>query len=352
MMMRPLRFLGMMLASIALLPRTAPAQEVPPPDITGFVQGGIHARVGGELERDRALGSISMLPPADVESGFFLSKARLYFRGGVDERFGYTIQTDLAGGPSILTAYATARLSEGLRIQAGQMLKPFGRDRQRARHRLLSLDRSMGSFALVSRLLYGGWDLGAMVSAGSAATRLRTGLFNGRAPGVTADDDEGKNAVARLDLSPGEGLEAGVNVSYLHLSTLAPDRRGNLAWGADFLLDTGPLTLEGELLSADDHDAPPGTTGGPPRMLDILLTAAVEGPDLAGMGGTRLVLRVERLDPDISTDDDHMIMVLPSVDAATSASTRLQFGVVRQEPAGTGREAGTAVILLWQVNYF
>lgn len=148
------------LTLLALAPSAARAQgSIPPPDINGFAQTGWHA----QMSKDPYPGYHGMTPPAAAAHGFFLSQARLYFTGQVDDSFGYVIQTNLAGGTALLTAYLTWDLNREWQLRAGQMLKPFGRDRTRARHLLVTLDRSVGSNLLVSANNYGSWDVGAMV---------------------------------------------------------------------------------------------------------------------------------------------------------------------------------------------
>lgn len=139
-----------------------------------------------------------------------------------------------------------------------------------------------------------------------------------------------------------------MNASYLRVSSYAPGDRSNLAWGVDALYTSGPLSLEGEILSADRHlVAPPAL-----KARDFDLTGALDLSPLFGTQATQFVLRVEQYDPDTDTRDDEMLMVIPSLNLVITPASRIQVGIIHQAPAASGMDAGTSGVVVWQVNFF
>ena len=318
------------------------------PGITGFVQAGLNGAIV-----EAPYGTLPIVPNSSaVDYTFQLVQARLYFRGSVDDRIGYAIQGNFAGGFSLLTAYMTYRLNDSVTLYGGQMLKPFGQDRTRPRHLLRSLDRTYSSLLLVNGLLYGNWDTGAMAHIVlERGGTLSLGLFNGRGPGSTRDNDNGKNAVGRIVLPVGP-LTVGGSVSFQHISTIPKNGRDNLAWGVDLLLEREAFSLEGEVISASDWLFYDPISGETPTALGAALTGAFPIGPLFGARATEVVVRLERLDPDGDLIDDEFLLVVPNLNIAFSDAARLQVGAVYESPAASGKKAALTGVLLWQVNFF
>jgi hypothetical protein len=318
----------------------------------------VQAGWSGQLSKDpHGLLPESSLAPS-VGHTFRLVQGRLYFRGNVDDRVGYAIQGNFAGGFSLLTAYMTYKLDDELTLTGGQMLKPFGRDRTRARHLLQSFNRTYASSQIVNTLRYGHWDVGAMARLTlSEGGTLSAGVFNGRGAGPTADNDTGKNMVGRIVMPIG-ALNVGASASLLHLNTLPADDRDHFAWGLDGAIGSGSFSLEGELLSASDWFNYDPVTGDSPTQTGIALTGRLDIAPLLGSRNTELVVRLERFDPDGDTSDDEVLFIVPNLNLTVSDAARFQIGVIYEAPGDAAatsaptRDAGLTGVVLWQVNFF
>jgi len=325
----------------------AGAQGITAGTLTGFVQVGWNARVAGSPS-----GDLPITPIGDRTAHTFqIVQARIYLLGKVDERFGYTIQTNCAGGFALLTAFLSWQLRENLLIQAGQMLKPFGRDRTRSRHLLLTFDRSVSSFRFLKDLYYGHFDVGVMARITlPQRDLLQVGLFNGRGPGPVRDDDTGKNLILRYT-RPFGALELGGGVSLLQLSNLPAGGRRNLCWGVDALWTDGRRTLEFELLLADDwrHFDPVGVHT--PAAAGVVLTGVLPLRPPAGTRAAELVLRLERFRPDSSTGRTDVTWLIPTLNLRLTSAARLQAGLVHEHPSADGEQPATSAVLLMQVNF-
>lgn len=330
------------------------------PTVTGFVQAGWSGQVSND---PHGLLPESSLAPS-VGHSFRLVQGRLYFRGNVDDRVGYAIQGNFAGVFSLLTAYMTYKLDDELTLMGGQMLKPFGRDRTRPRHLLQSFNRTYASTQIANTLRYGNWDVGAMARLTlSEGGTLSAGVFNGRGSGQTVDNDTGKSMVGRIVL-PFGSFSAGASASMLHMNThpvvgvLPSDDRNHFAWGLDGAIGSDDFSLEGELLSASDWINYNAATGESPTLTGIAVTGRLDIAPLLGSRSTELVVRLERLDPDGDTNDDELLLIVPTLNLAISDAARFQIGVIYESPGDAAatsaptRDAGLTAVILWQVNFF
>ncbi len=333
---------------LSFVPVTAGAQSSPPPRATGFVQVGWNAPLQAEPQ-----GSLPVIPDGAVAGhSFQLVQARFYLQGAVDERFGYDLRANFAGGFSLLAAYVTWQVKEDMVFQAGQMLKPFGRDRLRSRHRLLTFDRALSTFEIVKGRYYGHWDVGALLRFTLPQEDiLQVGLFNGRGTGPVRDNDTGKNLVARYT-RPFGPIELGVGYSLLHLSTLPTEARENQALGLDAVWTDGRHTLEVELLQADDWQGLDPVTGRTPTMQGFLLTGALALRPPAGTHAAELALRVERFRPDTRDSDLDRTLVVPNLNLWITPAARLQLGFVHERSNGVGIDPATSAVALLQANFF
>ncbi len=318
------------------------------PSISGFIQAGFSANLV-----ETALGSLPTMPAAGSESSFHLHQARIYLQGSLEGGLGYTVQTNLAGGFSLLTAYLSYRPVDGFEIRAGQLLKPFGRDRLRPVHRLMALNRTVSTLQVVKGLHYGHYDIGVMVTATPGPT-LQAGVFNGNgaATGTVRDDDTGKNIVARCTIPLGS-LELGADVSLLRLGPDMPaEGRNNLAWGIDAAGEVRGIRFEVEMICAGNWTRYSSVTGTAPKMWTAAATCLVPLPGTDHGRLRELVIRAERLDPSDTMERDEVLYITPNLNLPVSEASRLQVGLQYEAPQAEGARNALSFALLWQVDFF
>jgi hypothetical protein len=319
------------------------------PDLSGFIITGWNSRLLNE-----PAGFLSVEPPAaDVGHSFFLSQARVYLHGELDERITYNLKTSLVGGLSLLVADLTWRVDENLTLTGGRVLKPFGRDRSYPRHLLKALDWAVATLQVGRDLRYGFFDTGLMFSfTGERGFGLKGGIFNGAGMGATKDTDTGKNVVARAVLPVG-ALEVGAGISWLHLGQGMPQEgRDNLAWGIDAGLRFGGLIFEGEVMRADDWSSFDPVTMRSPGMWTATVTGVIPLPRPSGSPATELVVRVERFDLNEDVEQDEWYFLAPNLNISISRSSRLQAGLIASLPLDDRLEAAISGVVLWQANFF
>ena len=342
--------LTVILATTAILMAAGPA-AAQSASVTGFVQTGYNTTIAGS-----PFGSLPIVPPAGgPDATFQVVQARVYVRGQVDDRFGYAVQSNFAGGFTLLTAYASWQISDRVSLQAGQMLKPFGQDRTIPRHQLSSFDRTMTTAQSVNTLGYGNWDIGAMarIALGRGGD-VSIGAFNGRATGtgITRDNDEAKNMVARVRLPIGaggedNGIALGLSLSSLRLGNAPDGEKDHLAWGLDGRIERGGMALTGEAISAEDY-----TGAQTIKTMGYAVTWEQQIAAMAGARTTQFALRLEQYDPDTDTNDDEMLMIVPNLNMSVSDAGRFQVGIVWENPAAGGLDSAMSAVVLMQVNFF
>lgn len=151
--------------------------------------------------------------------GFDIRRARLNIRGNISPYFGYRLQTDFAGTPKLLDAYAEVKISDYLNFTIGQAKIPFSAENLASSNKMESIDRSQVVEALVARGQdvvgnQNGRDIGVQVggSIGKVENRFlfdyKIGVFNGA--GINQEDkNENKDVVGRLVVHPVKGLDIG-----------------------------------------------------------------------------------------------------------------------------------------------
>lgn len=151
--------------------------------------------------------------------GFDIRRARLDVRGNVSPYFSYRLQTDFAGTPKLLDAYAEIKIYDYLNFTIGQAKIPFSAENLASSNKMESIDRSQVVEALVARGKdeignQNGRDIGVQVggSFGKFENRFlfdyKIGVFNGA--GInSADKNENKDVVGRLIAHPVKGLDFG-----------------------------------------------------------------------------------------------------------------------------------------------
>lgn len=151
--------------------------------------------------------------------GFDIRRARLDVRGNVSPYFAYRLQTDFAGTPKLLDAYAEIKLYDCLNFTIGQAKIPFSMENLASSNKMESIDRSQVVEALVARGKdeignQNGRDIGVQVggSIGKYDNRFlfdyKIGVFNGS--GINQEDkNENKDVVGRLIAHPVKGFDFG-----------------------------------------------------------------------------------------------------------------------------------------------
>jgi len=151
--------------------------------------------------------------------GFDIRRARLDVRGNVSPYFSYRLQTDFAGTPKLLDAYAEIKIFDYLNFTIGQAKIPFSAENLASSNKMESIDRSQVVEALVARGKdeignQNGRDIGVQVggSFGKIKNRYlfdyKVGVFNGAGINV-ADKNENKDVIGRLVFHPVKGFDVG-----------------------------------------------------------------------------------------------------------------------------------------------
>jgi phosphate-selective porin OprO/OprP len=148
-----------------------------------------------------------------------IRRARLDFRGNIAPTWEYDVQFDLAVSPKLIDGYAAYKPFDILKLQAGQFKVPFSLENVTGDNTLETIDRSQVVEALVARGKdvignHNGRDQGIQASGSLLKIHDRfivdyfVGGFNGNGINNT-DNNESKDAVARLVLHPVKGLDVG-----------------------------------------------------------------------------------------------------------------------------------------------
>ena len=150
---------------------------------------------------------------------FDIRRARLDVRGNINPYFAYRLQTDFAGSPKLLDAYAEIKIFDYLNFTIGQAKIPFSFENLASSNKMESIDRSQVVEALVGRGKdvignQNGRDIGVQVggSFGKFQNRFlfdyKIGVFNGS--GINQDDkNKNKDIVGRFIAHPVKGFDLG-----------------------------------------------------------------------------------------------------------------------------------------------
>ena len=151
--------------------------------------------------------------------GFDIRRARLDARGSLTPYFSYFLQTDFAGTPKLIDAYAEIKIHNYLIFTIGQTKIPFSAENLAADNKMETIDRSQVVEALTARGTdvignQNGRDIGVQVggSFGKIKNRYlfdyKVGVFNGAGINV-ADKNENKDVIGRLVFHPVKGFDFG-----------------------------------------------------------------------------------------------------------------------------------------------
>src|SRR4030042_6741488 len=84
-------------------------------------------------------------------NGFDVRRARLDVKGNISPYWSYRLQTDFAGSPKLLDAYAEWKLFDYLNFTVGQAKIPFSCENLASSNKMELIDRSQVVEALVAR---------------------------------------------------------------------------------------------------------------------------------------------------------------------------------------------------------
>lgn len=152
--------------------------------------------------------------------GFDTRRVRLDFKGTINPRFSYRLQTDFAGSPKILDAYGEIKIANYLTLTIGQFRVPFSLENLSAMNKFEVIDFSQAVDALCARGKdvignHGGRDVG--IQAGGTLIKnqagpvleYRIGVFNGSGMNLADTANDAKDVVGRVILTPFKGLSFG-----------------------------------------------------------------------------------------------------------------------------------------------
>ena len=169
--------------------------------------GAFALHVGGYIQAD----SRTFLDDKAVSLNnvFLLRRIRPLFEGTLFKYFDFRILPDWGGGTAVIQdGYVAARVSQGLRLQAGKFKGPVGLERLQSAQDILFVERAFPSAVEPNRDL--GFELTGDI--GSTALHYDVGIFNGTADGGSVDTDVGdnKDGEGRLYVTPFTGSGIGL----------------------------------------------------------------------------------------------------------------------------------------------
>ena len=192
--------------------------------------------------------------------GFDIRRARLDVRGNISPYFSYRLQTDFAGTPKLLDAYAEIKVYDYLNFTVGQAKIPFSAENLASSNKMESIDRSQVVEALVARGKdeignQNGRDIGVQVggSFGKFENRFifdyKIGVFNGA--GINAaDKNDYKDIVGRLIAHPVKGFDLGG--SYYNGTRFTTTNLDRERYGIELSYEYKRFFVRGEFIEGKD----------------------------------------------------------------------------------------------------
>lgn len=164
--------------------------------------GAFALHVGGYIQAD----SRTFLndKAVSLNNVFLLRRIRPLFEGTLFKYFDFRILPDWGGGTDLIQdGYVAARVSQGLRLQAGKFKGPVGLERLQSAQDMLFVERAFPSAVAPNR------DLGLELTGdvGGTALHYDVGIFDGAVDGGSMDTDVGdnKDGEGRLYVTPFTG---------------------------------------------------------------------------------------------------------------------------------------------------
>lgn len=206
--------LGAVTAAILAIPTPGTAQQGEPQfgELTRFLKRdyfslGVLLQTVADVQAERTLPG---------ENGFSIANFRLLVRGELDGRYGYFLQTNFAGSPSILDASMYYRPSSDVRFTVGQFKAPFSYEFLTSASAIDFVNRSQAVSTLVPGRQLG---LAASVTPSAGAFGITAGVFNGNGTAPNGNDGDGVMVVGRFfgTLDVGDDADqiiVGLNAAY------------------------------------------------------------------------------------------------------------------------------------------
>ncbi len=227
--------LGCILSTVLLLSSAALANKCLNMKISGYMQPRWQATLGDSA----------------MENSFRIRRASIGIGGSVGEIFSYKVVALFPGDAIKLgCAYVDVKPFKYFGVRLGQILTPFGFEKQRSSSAVLFPERSFASghklFPLINT------DIGIMAYSDLNIATVKLGLFNGSEKDVT-NDNKAKDIYANLSFKPFKFLHVGASYSTetsIIIDTVTTTNR----WGADFSLTPWNLWLAAEYMHMDASD--------------------------------------------------------------------------------------------------
>lgn len=202
-----------------------------------------------------------------------------------------------------------------LTLRVGQFKKPFSyQEFVMPSNNLNMIDRTFTNAFLAAGVFASERDQGAMVSADlweyDVPVQAYLGVFNGNGPGESIDDNDGKQFMARADVTPVTGLTVGADLSINRLGS-AKDTTGAkppgdpygaktaVVWGGEGVFTKSGLQVVAEVFGGDNTQGLSDFRMNVPTFLAWYAEAIYRSPS-----GWEPGARYESFDPDTDTDND------------------------------------------------
>jgi phosphate-selective porin len=188
-------------------------------------------------------------------------------KGNISTKWGYRLQADFAISPKIIDVYADYKLNQYLNFTFGQFALPFSLNNITGNTKLELIDRSQAVEALVARGedIIGnqnGRDIGLQVGGTflklgeNPLIEYKIGVFNGAGINVKSDNNEAKDIVTRIIISPFKDLSFGGSyyngMAPIETSDTTIDNKGRTRLGLEASYSISQFSLKGEYIMGSD----------------------------------------------------------------------------------------------------
>lgn len=283
---------------------------------------------------------------------FKFKRARIGFTGNIPYDFNYYFVLENSafvsqtGNPYLLDAFISYRRFSWLSASIGSFKMPFGLEVNTPCHGLYTVNRAMVSDQIVAPQR----DMGLMLFGNLLEKKINytLAIMNGRGLGIK-DNNESKDFVGRLKISPIEMLTLGGSFRYGHPNTDDVDR---MSYAGELQLKFGEFLLQGEYIydEGDYNRAAGGGCGSDP----LTLGDKRDGAWVQAMFMTALnlqpVIKWEFFDVDNNIDDNNMYSYTFGFNYFFNESTRLQANYQYNVEKGA-ETLNDAVYIQFQVRF-
>jgi hypothetical protein len=237
-------------------------------------------------------------------------------------------------------------------LTVGQFKKPFSyQELVMSSSNLNLIDRTSANSFLEKSLFASARDQGAMLTADlweyDRPVTLMAGFFNGNGLGQKADNNTGKQVVARADVTPTTGLSLGGNLAMNRMG-IADSSESYLVYGGDVVYEKQGFQFVGEVFGGDNYAGVAADQAVPsevPSFMAFYGEAIYRAPS-----GWEPGARVEIFDPDTDTDDDGKTILTGQIARTFSPNFRWQINVISTSFQADGLDPETMLISQWTVR--